>query len=91
MSDSFPSTENKPNLCRPTLLNALAGLLTTIVSIYTGHDGDWSIMALITVIALGLSAACSLSLVMIYKFGKLEKLKQEHIEAIRTHPRSFDD
>lgn len=74
--------------CRPTLLNALAGLLTTIVSLYTAHHGDWSIMALLTVIASGISVASSLSLVIIYKFGKLEILKQEHIQATRIRDRA---
>lgn len=64
---------------RPTLLNALAGLLSTIISLYTAHDGDWSIMALLTVIASGLSVASASGLLIIYKFGKLERLKQEHI------------
>ncbi|KAJ6070723.1 hypothetical protein N7467_012042 [Penicillium canescens] len=62
----------------PTLLNALAGLLTTIINIYTAHHGEWSIMALLTVIASGVSVASSLSLLIVYKFGKLEKLKEEH-------------
>jgi NADH:ubiquinone oxidoreductase subunit K len=62
----------------PTLLNALAGFLTTIVSLYTAHDGDWSIMVLLTVIASGLSIACSLILIYFYKFDKLQRLKQEH-------------
>ncbi|KAJ5159060.1 uncharacterized protein N7500_008711 [Penicillium coprophilum] len=38
----------------PTLLNALAGFLTTIISLYTAHDGDWSIMVLLTVITCSL-------------------------------------
>jgi hypothetical protein len=67
---------------RPTVLNALAGLLTTIISLYTAHGGDWSIMALLTVIASGLSVATSLGLLIIYKFGKLERLKQEHTRSV---------
>jgi hypothetical protein len=59
-------------------LNALAGLLTTIINIYTAQNGEWSIMALLTVIASGLSVASSLGLFIIYKFGRLEKLKEEH-------------
>ena len=63
---------------RPTLLNAVAGLLTILINLYTARDGNWSIMALLAIIAAGLSAACSLALVVIYKFGKLEKVKREH-------------
>ncbi|KAJ5821841.1 uncharacterized protein N7525_011125 [Penicillium rubens] len=59
----------------PTLLNALAGFLTTIISLYTAYDSDWSIIVLLTVITSGLSVAYSLILLYIYKFGKLERLK----------------
>ncbi|KAJ6109864.1 hypothetical protein N7486_002099 [Penicillium sp. IBT 16267x] len=71
----------------PTLLNASAGLVTTLVSLYTGHGGDWSIMALLTVITSGLSMASSLGLFIIYRFRKLERLKQEHNQLIYHHNR----
>ncbi|KAG0156276.1 hypothetical protein PDIDSM_3453 [Penicillium digitatum] len=73
----------------PTLLNALAGFLTTIISLYTAHDGDWSIMVLLTVITSGLSVACSLILLYIYKFGKLQKLKREHNQMFRNREQSL--
>ncbi|OQD97744.1 hypothetical protein PENSOL_c011G00951 [Penicillium solitum] len=73
----------------PTLLNALAGFLTTIISLYTARDGDWSIMALLTVITSGLSVACSLILLYIYKFGKLRKLKREHNQMFRNREQSL--
>ena len=77
--------ENSLNYTSPILLNALAGFLTTIISLYTAHDGDWSIMVLLTVITSGLSVACSLILLYIYKFGKLERLKQEHNLMFRNY------
>ncbi|OQE16746.1 hypothetical protein PENSTE_c023G09054 [Penicillium steckii] len=73
----------------PTLLNALAGLLSTIISLYTAHDGDWSIMALLTVIASGLSVATASGLLIIYKFGKLKRLKQEHILIVSSGGRTI--
>lgn len=71
-------------LTRPTLLNALAGLLTSIISLYTAHGGDWSIMALLTVIASSLSVVISSSLLIIYKFRKLQRLKLEHYQTARS-------
>ncbi|KAE8334762.1 hypothetical protein BDV26DRAFT_287303 [Aspergillus bertholletiae] len=65
-------------LFMPTLLSALAGLVTTLVNIYTAREGEWSIMALLTTIVTGLSASGSLTLLIIYRFGKLVKVKQEH-------------
>jgi hypothetical protein len=62
----------------PTLLSSLAGLVTTLVNIYTAREGEWSIMALLTTIVTGLSASGSLILLIIYRFGKLVKIKEEH-------------
>ncbi|KAJ5883440.1 uncharacterized protein N7473_010326 [Penicillium subrubescens] len=71
----------------PTLLNSSAGLLTTMVSLYTGHGGDWSIMALLTVIVSSLSVASSFFLLIVYKLVKLEEVKREHdeIHSARHH------
>ncbi|GFF44665.1 hypothetical protein IFM51744_05876 [Aspergillus udagawae] len=62
----------------PVLLNAIAGLLTSFINVYTAQNGEWSIMAVVTVIVTGMSTAVSLSLTIIYKFGKLERVKREH-------------
>ncbi|KAJ5927148.1 hypothetical protein N7516_008921 [Penicillium verrucosum] len=66
----------------PTLLNALAGLLTTIINIYTAKNGDWSIMALLTFIASSLSMASSVILIYIYKFRKLKMVIEEHLREV---------
>ena len=75
--------------CRPILLNVLAGLLSTIISLYTAYDGDWSIMALLTIIASGLSVTSAFGLLIIYKFGKLERLKQEYILIVSSGGRTI--
>ncbi|KAJ6103455.1 hypothetical protein N7486_005882 [Penicillium sp. IBT 16267x] len=77
--------ESSTDFVRPTLLNSSAGLLTTMISLYTGHGGDWSIMALLTVIASGLSFASSSTLLILYKFVKLVNVKQEHNQMISAH------
>ena len=58
-----------------------------MISLYTGHGGDWSIMALLTVIASGLSFASSTTLLILYKFMKLVKVKQEYNQIISAHRR----
>ncbi|KAE8386944.1 hypothetical protein BDV23DRAFT_196094 [Aspergillus alliaceus] len=62
----------------PTSLNAAAGLLTTMVNIYTAKDGKWSIMSLLTVIVTALSSTASLALALFYKFWKMATIKREH-------------
>jgi hypothetical protein len=71
--------ENSANeISRPTCLNSLAGLLTTLVNIYTAKNGDWSIMAVLTTIITGLTFTVSVALTTLFKFVKLERLRREH-------------
>ncbi|KAL4960575.1 uncharacterized protein BDV14DRAFT_182293 [Aspergillus stella-maris] len=62
----------------PTFLNTAAGLLTTIINIYTAKDGYWSIMAVLTVVSSGTLAAAALVLTAFYKFWKLRAIQKEH-------------
>lgn len=41
-------------------------------------------MAVLTVVVTGVSTAVSLSLTIIYKFGKLERVKREHEMEIKA-------
>lgn len=66
------------NKGRPTLLNALAGLLTTLVNVYSAQEGDWSIMALLTVIVTALVMVVSGTLTAYFYFFKLARVKKEH-------------
>ncbi|KAL1991417.1 hypothetical protein VTN49DRAFT_5409 [Thermomyces lanuginosus] len=66
-------------LFRPTVLNAAAGFLTSLINIYTAKDGDWSIMAVLTVGTTAASALACLVLMTLF-FMKLERVKEEHEE-----------
>ncbi|KAH1863827.1 hypothetical protein KXW65_002879 [Aspergillus fumigatus] len=68
----------------PTLLNTAAGLLTTLINIYTAKNKCWSIMALLTVAVSGLLAASSAGLTVVYKFWKLRIVEEEHVREIRA-------
>ncbi|PWY96005.1 hypothetical protein BO94DRAFT_552807 [Aspergillus sclerotioniger CBS 115572] len=79
----------------PTFLNAMAGLVSTLINIYTAQGGDWSIIAIMTVIATGLSMVVSMTLTIFYKFCKLESVKREHEMEIsarfhKVSPKSSD-
>jgi hypothetical protein len=63
---------------RPTLLNAASGLIATLINVYTAQGGSWSIMALMATIVTALTVSVSLGLFIIYRFGKLLKIRQEH-------------
>ncbi|KAF7177422.1 hypothetical protein CNMCM7691_005627 [Aspergillus felis] len=68
----------------PTLLNTAAGLLTTLINIYTAKDKCWSIMALLTVVVSGVLAASSAGLTIVYKFWKLRIVLEDHEREIRA-------
>ncbi|KAJ5959159.1 uncharacterized protein N7479_006309, partial [Penicillium vulpinum] len=76
--------QNPPLLATASVLFMIAGLLTTIVNIYTAKDGDWSIIALLTFVALSLSVASSAFLIYIYKFRKLKIVIEEHYREIEA-------
>ena len=62
-------------------MNAAAGLLTTMVNIYTARGGDWSVMALTTAIITGVTLATAGVLVMIYRLIKMATLKEVPISS----------
>ncbi|KAL4947081.1 hypothetical protein BDW69DRAFT_199917 [Aspergillus filifer] len=68
----------------PMLLNTAAGLLTSLVNIYTAKDGCWSVMALLTVIVSGVLALLSTALMVFYKFWKLRIVMEDHERETRA-------
>jgi hypothetical protein len=58
-------------------LNAAAGLLTTVINVCTSQGGDWSVMAIVTTAVTGATLSVCSSLLVIYKFYKLEKIIKE--------------
>ncbi|KAJ5417420.1 uncharacterized protein N7487_000970 [Penicillium crustosum] len=68
----------------PTFLNSVAGLITTVINIYTARNGHWPIMAVLTASITATIALASLFLILVYQFGKLESIKREHIREINA-------
>ncbi|KAJ5642720.1 hypothetical protein N7490_006720 [Penicillium lividum] len=61
----------------PISLNAAAGLLTTIINVCASQRGNWSVMAIVTTVATGVTLTISLALLCFYKFYLLEKIKRD--------------
>lgn len=68
----------------PALLNALTGLISTLVGVYTAHDGEWSITAKTIAIIEGCCAGVSLLLFLLYNFVFLERVKKRHGKEMGT-------
>lgn len=56
----------------------MAGLLTTIVNVYTAQKGVWSVTAKITAITTGCLIAVAGGLFAAYNFWMLEKVRDDH-------------
>jgi hypothetical protein len=62
----------------PGFMNGFAGLISTLVSVYTQQHGDWSITAKTTAIAEGACMAVCGILFVVYNNLLLEKVKKRH-------------
>lgn len=62
-------------------MNSIAGLLTTIVNVYTAQKGVWSVTARITATVTGCLIAVSGALFCCYNFWMLEKVRDAHEQA----------
>jgi hypothetical protein len=67
-------------------LNAATGLLTTIVNVCTSRGGDWLVMAIATTVVTRTTLVVFLTLLMVYKFYKLERVRQEDELVTHTKP-----
>jgi hypothetical protein len=62
-------------------MNAAAGLLTTLVNVYSSRNGSWSIMAIVTTVVTGLTLAVFSTLFVVYKWLKLKRVIQDDMLA----------
>ncbi|MCJ1384488.1 hypothetical protein MMC17_007605 [Xylographa soralifera] len=62
----------------PGLLNSLAGLISTLVNIYSAQNGDFSVTAKVTVIATGVCSAITALLFLLYNNWALSRVKERH-------------
>ena len=65
-------------LFRPLTLNSVAGLITTLVNVYTAQQGVWSVTAKVTAIVTGSCVFVAGLLFALYNFWALSKVRQEH-------------
>ncbi|KAJ5531430.1 hypothetical protein N7527_004823 [Penicillium freii] len=68
----------------PAALNAAAGLLATLVNVYTSQSGHWSVMAIVTVVVTSLLLIVFSLLLAYYKFTKLRRVILEDEEELEN-------
>ncbi|KAJ5642303.1 hypothetical protein N7490_006303 [Penicillium lividum] len=70
----------------PAFMNAVTGLLTTTVNVVTSQSGEFSIMAIMTLLVTGITFSISLTLFVWYKFFKWEKIIKDDEIKSQIHP-----
>lgn len=75
-------------LYMPGTLNALAGLISTLTSIYSQHGGTWSVTAKVAVSVESITFVFYLVLFLTYKTLLLNKVKEEHLEQMKGRSES---
>lgn len=74
----------------PGATNALAGLISTLITVYTQKNGDWSIMAKVSVaVETGMFAACGFLFVLCTLV--LRWIKRSHRKEMKRLGREPDD
>lgn len=63
-------------------MNSVAGLLTTVVNVYTAQKGVWSITAKITAIVTGSCVGVAGGLFALYNFWVLQRVRQTHDQSM---------
>lgn len=62
----------------PGCLNSLAGLISTLINVYSQQGGNWSITARVTAIVTGSIMCITGFLFGLYNFWILERVKRRH-------------
>ncbi|KAH8602197.1 hypothetical protein B0O99DRAFT_648032 [Bisporella sp. PMI_857] len=62
----------------PGCLNSLAGLISTLVNVYSQQDGKWSVTAWVTAVVTGGCMVITGVLFALYNFWILEKVRRSH-------------
>jgi len=62
----------------PGCLNSIAGLMNTLVNVYSQQGGTWSVTAKVTAIVTGTTTLITGALFAIYNWGALGTVKRKH-------------
>lgn len=75
-----PRTNYFPN--RVVAFNSIAGLISTLINVYSQQGGRYSITAKVTVVVTGSCAVVTAVLFLLYNFCILELVKRKHSEEV---------
>ncbi|KAF2732086.1 hypothetical protein EJ04DRAFT_343867 [Polyplosphaeria fusca] len=73
----------------PALMNSIAGLISTLVNIYSAQDGQYSVTARVTIIVTAVSSVVAVSLFLLYNSIMLKLVKRKHEKETKEAERSL--
>jgi hypothetical protein len=73
----------------PSVMNGLAGLISTLITVYTTQGGDWSVTAKVSAIVEGFCAGIGGILFVLFNNLLLQRVKRKHGEAQAQVDESF--
>ena len=74
-------------MSRPGCLNSLAGLISTLINVFTNQNGNWSVTAKVTIIVTGTCAVATAVLFGIYNNIILSRVKSKHTKEMDAENR----
>ncbi|EXJ58410.1 hypothetical protein A1O7_05835 [Cladophialophora yegresii CBS 114405] len=75
----------------PLTMNSIAGLITTLVNVYTAQHGVWSITARITAVVIGSCMVVAGLLFALYNFWALRRVRQIHESEMGSEAHHHDE
>ncbi|ORY05165.1 hypothetical protein BCR34DRAFT_544032 [Clohesyomyces aquaticus] len=73
----------------PCLMNSIAGLLSTLVNVYSARDGQYSVTAKATLGVTGAFSVVGAALFLLYNYVALSSVKRKHRHEVRDLEKSL--
>ncbi|CAO2651458.1 Nn.00g040280.m01.CDS01 [Neocucurbitaria sp. VM-36] len=75
----------------PALLNSIAGLVSTVVNVYSAQDGQYSVTATVTIIVTSACSVVAAALFLLYNTVMLRLVKRKHEREIKAAERQENE
>jgi len=75
----------------PGCLNSFAGVISTLINVYTQQSGTWSITAKITIVVTGACMTVTGVLFTLYNFWVLGKVRRSHRQEMKSAAANQDE
>ncbi|KAJ4982707.1 hypothetical protein SVAN01_11795 [Stagonosporopsis vannaccii] len=75
----------------PSLLNSIAGLVSTLVNVYSAQNGQYSVTAKVTVVVTAVCSVIAAALFLLYNTVMLKLVKRKHDREVKAAERNEEN